>query len=204
MTQRKDVCVILNHRPPMAVTESRSRLRFPVARGWYATCLRPGPGDLTRMTDSFPIAVITAREPVRDNPWIAERWRVLGVVPGQPDGARQRAVIRTGPEGEQYLWGGLSLRLRPAVADAYYFNLVGQQPSLQVICHRGENGELRPVAVTADYIDAMAHGEAGADVHAVPIPAEIYVRLEQFVLDHYQPDEEKPRRKHDARSEAPA
>jgi len=156
------------------------------------------------MTDSFSVAVVTAREPIRDNPWIAERWRVVGVVPARAESAGHRTVIRTGLGGEQYLWGGLSVRLRPADADAYYFNLVGQQPSLQVICQRGDDGELRPTQVTADYIDAMAHAEAGADVHAVPIPPEIYVWLEQFVLAHYRPDEEKPRRKHDERSEAPA
>lgn len=156
------------------------------------------------MSDFFSVAVVTVREPVRDSPWIAERWRVVGVVPARAESVGQRTVIRTGPEGEQYLWGGLSVRLRPADADAYYFNLVGQQPSLQVICQRGDDGELRPMQVTADYIDAMAHGEAGADVHAVPIPAEIYVWIERFVLEHYRPDEEQPRRKRDERSQESA
>ncbi len=147
--------------------------------------------------DWFTVAVITAREPVANNRWITERWRVVGVVPARagPTGARQ--LIRSGPEGEQYLWSGFRIQLRKADADAYYFNLIGQEPNLQVVCQILDEGELRPVLVTADYIDAMAHREAGAEVQAAVIPPEVYVWLERYVLEHYTPEEKQPRRKHD-------
>jgi hypothetical protein len=151
--------------------------------------------------DRFPVSVITVCEPVTDNPWISERWRVLGVVAGDADGARgpdapQPSLIRGGAGARQYLWTGFEIRLFPAGADSYYFNLVGEQPIVLVVCQASEDRGLAPMLVTADYIDALAHREAGADVHAVPIPPEIYVWLEQYVLEHYRPDEDRPKRKH--------
>lgn len=149
--------------------------------------------------DRFPVSVITVCEPVTDNPWISERWRVLGVVAG--DGARRpdaprRTLIRAGAGARQYLWTGSEIRLFQAEADSYYFNLVGENPILLVVCQASEDRGLTPMLVTADYIDALAHREAGADVHAVPIPPEIYVWLEQYVLEHYRPEAGKPKRKH--------
>lgn len=146
---------------------------------------------------SFPVSVITVREPVKDNRWITERWRVIGVVAAEAGAAEGRTQIRSGPEGDQYLWSGFHIGLRLSEADSYYYNLIAQNPNLQVICHTQDDGEPRPMLVTADYIDAMSHREAGADVHAVSIPPEIYVWLERYVLEHYVPEEKKLKRKHD-------
>jgi hypothetical protein len=148
----------------------------------------------------FPIAIITAREPVSDNRWITERWRVVGVVPGEARaGETARRVIRSGSDGEQYLWGGFSLRLSDTDADAYYYNLVGQSPSILVVCEKDEGGELIPRVATVDYIDAMSYREAEYEVHSVPIPPEIYVWVERYVLEHYTPEEKPLRRKRDPR-----
>lgn len=149
---------------------------------------------------SFPIGVVTAREPVSGNRWITERWRVVGVVPGEvPAGETGRRLIREGPDGEQYLWGGFAIRLDATDADAYYFNLVGQSPSVLVICERGDGGELIPRVATVDYIDAMSYREAEYEVHSVPIPPEVYVWVERYVLEHYTPEEKPLRRKRDPR-----
>ncbi len=154
-------------------------------------------GNTDVTPDSFAVAVITAREPVANNRWISERWRVVGVVPTSAAAVDGHQLIHSGSAGEQYLWTGFRIQLRKSDADAYYFNLIGQNPSIQVICQTQDDGELHPVLVTADYIDAMAHREAGAEVQAAAIPPEIYVWLEQYVLEHYTPDEKKQRRKHD-------
>lgn len=149
---------------------------------------------------SFPVAVVTAREPVSDNRWISERWRVVGVLPGEvlPDEGGRR-LIRAGPDGEQYLWGGFAIRLNETDADAYYYNLVGRNPSVQVICERSDNGELLPRVTTVDYIDGMSFREAEYEVHAVPMPPELYLWVERYVLDHYVPEEKPLRRKRDGR-----
>lgn len=177
------------------VSQLVHNLRWRVRTAWS--------GSVAHET-TFPIAVVTAREPVSGNRWITERWRVVGVVSGEAaaerDGPR---LIRAGSDGEQYLWGGFAIRLNDTAADAYYYNLVGQNPSVQVICERAENGELRPRLATVDYIDAMSFREAEYEVHAVPMPPELYAWVERYVLDHYVPEEKPLRRKRDGRDREP-
>lgn len=151
------------------------------------------------LVDKIPLAVITAREPVEDNRWIDERWRVVGVVAGAANagGNIVRSLLRSGPDGEQYLWSGFVLRLRPSEADSYYYNIVGQNPSLYVYCAQDDSGEPCPRSITAEYIDAMSHSETGNASHAVPMPPEVYRCIEQYVLEHFVPEEPKMKRKHE-------
>lgn len=147
----------------------------------------------------IPMSVITAHEPVVGNAWISERWRVVGVVPDPVPQAHPlaRRLLRAGPDGEQYLWSGLVLRLHPSEADSYYYNIVGHNPSVYIFCEADDSGEPRPRFVTLDYIDALSHAECGNSTFSVPMPPEIYRRVEQFVLDHYTPEEGKMKRKHE-------
>ncbi len=149
--------------------------------------------------DRIPLSVVTAREPVLNNPWINERWKVIGVVAGQPkdSGKIDRSVLREAPDSAQYLWSGFVLRLRRSEADAYYYNIIGQNPSLYVYCEYDDSGEPRPCSITAEYIEAMAHSETGNAVFAVPMPPEVYRAIEQYVLEHYVPEEPKMKRKHE-------
>lgn len=150
-------------------------------------------------TDRIPLSIVTARESVRNNPWIDERWRVVGVVTARATsgGNIARAVLRAAPDSEQYIWSGFVLNLRPSEADGYYYNIIGQNPSLYVYCEQDDSGELCPRSVTAEYIDAMSHGEGGNTVYAVPMPPEVYRAIEQYVLAHYVPEEPKMKRKHE-------
>jgi len=151
------------------------------------------------LIDRVPLSVITAREPVADNPWITERWRVAGVVAGEAKGGGKitRTLLRYGPDGEQYLWTGFALRLRPVEADGYYYNIIGQNPSLYVYCEHDDSGEPRPRSITAEYIDALSHAEVGNATFAVPMPPEVYRIVEQFVLVHFEPEEPRMKRKHE-------
>jgi hypothetical protein len=147
----------------------------------------------------IPVAVIMAREPVHDNPWIEERWKVAGVVAGEASASPTitRALLRYGPEGEQYLWKGLTLRLHSSETDSYYFNIVGQSPKLYVYCEYDDGGEPCPRSVTAEYIDALSHVEGGNTAFPVPMPPDVYRTIEQFVIEHYVPEEPQLRRKRD-------
>lgn len=149
--------------------------------------------------DRLALGAIVAREPVAGNRWIEERWRVDGLVCGATmAGARRRELLREGPEGTQYLWSGLELRLRPNEAESYYYNLLGSSPRLYVHCEQAPGGELIPLSVSAEYIDAMWSREFGNDTHAVPMPPEAYRIVEQFVMAHYTPEEPRRKRKRDA------
>lgn len=170
--------------------------KFPA---WYGLCLsRP---HKTRIyffrVHQIPLSIVTVREKVDGNRWLDERWRVLGAVAGEArnSGKIVRTLLRAGADSEQYLWNGLMLRLHPSEADAYYYNLIGQNPSLYVYCHQDESGEPCPRSVTAEYIDAMAHSETGNPTFAVPMPPDVYRAIEAFVLEHFVPEEPKMKRK---------
>ena len=151
------------------------------------------------LIDRVPLSVITVREPVAGNPWISERWRVAGVVAGEIKGGGKitRTLLRYGPDGEQYLWTGFALRLRPVEADGYYYNIIGQNPSLYIYCHNDDSGEPCPRSITAEYIEAMSVVEMGNTAFAVPMPPEVYRCIEQYVLEHHVPEEPKMKRKHE-------
>jgi hypothetical protein len=154
---------------------------------------------VTPVVDRIAVGVVVAREPVAGNRWIDERWRVAGVVCGAAlAGERDRRVLREGPEGTQYLWPGLELRLLPADAESYYYNLRGDNPSLYVYCETEASGEPVPLRVDAEYIDAMWHQEFGNAVFAVPMPPEVYHLIERFAAAHYVPEEPRRKRKRDA------
>ena len=72
-------------------------------------------------------------------------------------------------------------------AESYWHNLVGQHPSLFVICRADGKGEIAPFAVTADYDEAGAHMEADDTVFAVPIPPEIHRWIEEYVIANCHP-----------------
>jgi Protein of unknown function (DUF3305) len=156
--------------------------------------------DVTAAT--ITIGVLTEHTAVRDNPWITERWRAIGVVAGEHfGGARERRPTRTATEVQEYLWTGFELRLTKSQADSYYFNLVGANPSVYVLGHVDDDGEFVPTEVSVDYIDALSRAETGADTFVVPMPPEVYRMVEEFVLANYEPEERRPKRKHDIQPE---
>ncbi|NIR79312.1 MAG: DUF3305 domain-containing protein, partial [Gemmatimonadetes bacterium] len=119
---------------------------------------------------SFPVSVVLTRRTVRRGPVTVPSWELGGVVAGSPreaDGgpARGRPIHRDG-DREELLWTGLAVRLDPASAESYWFNLVGLHPSLQVICQPDPSMGLVPVAVTADHDLGSAHMEADDMVFA--------------------------------------
>jgi hypothetical protein len=146
------------------------------------------------LADRMRLSVITAREPVANNPWITERWRVTGVIVSSVS-KTGRMPIYAGPDGTHYLWPGFELRLYPHESESYYRNLLGDVPSVYVVCQVDESGELIPVETSADYAEAGARREAGDEVAPVSMPPEVYRWVEAFVAKHYVPEETKTKRK---------
>ena len=124
-------------------------------------------------------------------------WSAVSVVSGQhlADEAAGCTPIREDDDDAQYLWSGLPLALYRDEAEAYWYNLTSESPSLFVICHESPDGELTPFRVTADRDAAAVCLESEDQVFAVPVPAEIYQSLEQFVVKHFVPQERKKRKR---------
>lgn len=146
---------------------------------------------------TIPVAVILARKQVARGRWSVASWQAVGVVAGENvPGSEARKVPLPPIEGNpQYLWGGFALTLYRDSTDAYWYNLVGDQPSLWVVCQEGEDGELYPSAVTASPDEACTHVQGDDQVFPVPIPPEVYLQIEAVVVEHHRPEKKKTRKR---------
>jgi hypothetical protein len=145
---------------------------------------------------SLPVAVIMGRRMVSRSRWSVPSWRVVGVVAGENlPGLDARAVpIRSDGDEEQFLWGGLRLELYRDASESYWTNLVGQQPSLFVLCIEAEDGSSRS---SSRPIPTSVSGVGNDRVFSAPIPPDVYPLLERFVVEHHMPQEKRKRKRTD-------
>ena len=149
------------------------------------------------LTERHTVAVVMQRTEVRRGQWSVPSWSAVSVVAGDnlvgKDSGRSPIYARDGEA--QFLWSGLTLVLHRDLAEDYWYNLTGENPSLYVICHESPEGELTPFRVTADHDSAAVCLESDDQVFAVAIPPEIYQHLEQFVVKHFVPRERQKRKR---------
>lgn len=147
----------------------------------------------------YPVAVLVAYHVVHDNRWIDGRWAVTGVVAGkQSDNAGIRCqLIHSSDETQQYLWTGLVIELHADDAESYYCNLMSDHPGVFVVCNEEAGEALRPAIATLSYGEAASYMETDQRVERVAMPAELYRRLEQYVLANYVPEKRKKRKRDD-------
>ncbi len=148
-------------------------------------------------TEKHTVAVIMNRGHSSRGAWSVPNWSAVSVMAGEhlAAGRVRRRPLRADDDNEQYLWAGLTLTLYADRADGYWYNLVGETPSLFVICHEAPDGELEPFRVTADHDEAAVGLEGDDQVFSVPIPSGLYQSIEQFVVAHYVPRAPKKRKR---------
>lgn len=149
------------------------------------------------------VRVLMRRREDNESPWGVPQWDLLAVLPDPeaPPEPRRRLVHEA--EGQHdFEWSGLRVYLFRDSAESYWYNLVGREPSLFVICRPGEDIELEPFAVTANYDEAGAYMEVDETVFSAPLPAAFVSELEEFVMTHYRPSEPRKRKRRDWAGEA--
>ena len=146
---------------------------------------------------SIPVAVIMARKEITRGAWTVPSWEAVGVVAGENvPGPEARGVPLPPVEGAaQYLWGGFSLDLYRDGTEDYWSNLVGQKPSLFVVCTETDDGVMEPSAVTASPDEASVHVHGDDQVYSAPIPPEVYLQIEAVVVEHHRPAKRKARKR---------
>lgn len=147
----------------------------------------------------FPVSVIMAREEVEVGMWSTPRWTVVGVVAGLQTPGEEEAngrVIHSQDGRVEYLWSGFVVRLFKDATESYWYNLVGKQPSLFVVCREDvADGSLIPFVVSANYDEAGAYMETDGAVYSTPMPPEVYRWLEEYVVANFRPVERKARKR---------
>jgi hypothetical protein len=131
----------------------------------------------------------------------ADQWRVMGVVVGERFASDEIRMLRlrSGPEGDIFMWLGYRLRLRRTKVDDYALNINSPNPVAFVVARHTPEG-LKPLQVTvsldeAQNLDATDLRGSDETVLQAPMPPEVFRWVEQYVLEHYRPKRRKARGK---------
>lgn len=143
----------------------------------------------------FPIAVIIERVRL-DNPWVSEKWEVVGVIPAFDAADAAPRQIFADTERTQYLVGGFALELFRDEVENYHLNLTSPLPKVFVMW-RLEDDFARPLVTTVSYGEAARFLDSGEQVDGVGMPPEIADWLGDFVNTHYRPAPRKKIRRND-------
>ncbi len=151
----------------------------------------------------IPVSIVMQREEVKQKRWSFPRWQVLGVVAGEKTSSCEvkRTLIHCDDDRQEYLWRGFTLQLFKDGAESYWYNLIGEKPSLFVVCREDEVGAMTPMLVTANHDEANAYLEADDTVFSVAMPPEVYHWMEHYVVENYIPEEKKKRKRKQWKSE---
>ena len=150
----------------------------------------------------IPVSVLLERRLARVGPWSQVQWEAVAAVAGEEVVSERGAatLVHEDDECQRYLWPGLVVELFPDGCESYWYNLLSERPSLFIVCfERDEEDEIEliPAIVTASQDEANAHLESDDPVYSVPMPEKIIEWVERFVVEHYEPEVKKKRKRQD-------
>ena len=152
----------------------------------------------------IPVSVVLERRIARVGPWSQAQWEAVAAVAGEEvaSGRGSATLVHEDDECRRYLWPGLVVELFPDGCESYWYNLLSERPSLFVVCferdeEEDDEVELIPAIVTASQDEANAHMESDDPVYSVPMPEKIVGQVERYVVENYEPEVKKKRRRAD-------
>lgn len=156
-----------------------------------------------RPRESWGVRVLMRRGEIVRGRWTYPHWELLAVLPDpEPPAELARKTVHETDDYLDFEWRGLTVPLFRDAAESYWYNLVGKEPSLFVVCRPGTDLDLEPFAVSANYDEAGAYMETDDSVFRAPLPAAFGPRLEEFVMNHYRPEPPRKRRRRNWAAEA--
>lgn len=139
----------------------------------------------------MPISIFMQRQAV-NHPWADMSWFAVGALP-DPGNFPPVLVLHETPTLEQYLVSGLQLELHPDENDGYFENWVAPEPKVFVMWRMIEHRAM-PVVASVSYGEGARMLDSGEAADGVPMAADIYAWLGQYLQTHYHPE---PRRGRD-------
>jgi hypothetical protein len=145
---------------------------------------------------SIPLAVVMQRRALR-NRWQSELWEPWGVLAGvPPEGPARLIVDEAGIQ--QWLHPGFQLTLHRDEAEGYYLNVSSASPKVFVLWRMDSEAEAAgvppralPLQLTASYDEAGRWLDGGHFVDGVPMPAEVFAWVGEYVERNYRPEPKK-------------
>jgi len=152
--------------------------------------------DSIEIPEQFDVAVVVERRP-GVTPWQRYSWSAAAIVAGSVAKGTPGSyeVLRTEAESERRLWRGFPVRLHLDEAESYYYNLLAPQPQAFVVMQAAADGSRMPRLVTLCFDEANAYVEGDAEVHNVPLPAELIKWLEAYVIANFVPEKKTKRKR---------
>lgn len=141
-------------------------------------------------SDHVIVSAVMLRQ-VSQHPWGDHVWSLLGLIPG----LSQQELTQAAKQGELHYWSDLSLQLYPLHCESYYHNLMSGKPQAYFVSQQDADQTPSPLLLTVDYDEAASYMETGEQIFNADLPDELCVWLERFVLNHYQPERSKKRRR---------
>ena len=151
----------------------------------------------TRLT--IPVAVVLERKIDHSKKWAIPSWSLYSVVVGDAIGEQNRQIELPGDvDILRTFHSGLRLQLFKDGSEGYWYNLLSQNPYLFVVCE-GEQTDnaIDPYYVTANQDEATGYLEADDIVLSAPMPEDMRDLLERYVVNHYEPEIKKKRKRKD-------
>ena len=147
---------------------------------------------------TLSVNIVLSREIDRSKKWAIPEWQIAAVSIGAPDDIKSPSAAKIEKDIVYFSYSALSLQLFKDGSEGYWYNLLSDQPYLFVICE-GEQGdqEITPIYVTVNQDEATGHLESDDIVLSTPMPAEMRELLERYVVDHYQPQQKRKRKRKD-------
>lgn len=165
--------------------------------------MSPGRTGRGRPLEVWDVRVLMRRAEIERGRWSYPQWEALAVLPDpEPPPEPTRRTVHTAESHVDFEWRGLAVPLFRDAAESYWYNLVGKEPSLFVICRPGTDLDLEPFAVSANYDEAGAYMETDDTVFKTPLSPAFGPRLEEFVMHHYRPEPPRKRRRRNWAAEA--
>ena len=128
---------------------------------------------------SFDVGIVVTRRKLK-GPWANHAWLPYAVLATAPDAA-PGTRLTTDEVDETYYAGASQMTLYPSDTSHYRDNLTSGRPSLWVSLRLVEGDGYEISAVTADpYEGELLAGDAAEIVEALPMPAEIEVRIRAY------------------------
>jgi len=139
--------------------------------------------------DQISVSAVMLKQ-ASSHPWGSDIWTLLGLIPG----LSQDELTQAQDKGDLHYLAELKLQLYPLHCDAYYQNLMSGSPKVYLVSPQTD-AVPQPFLITVDYDEAASYMETGEQIFNADLPEELCEWLELFVLQHYQPEKPKKRRR---------
>lgn len=158
-----------------------------------------------KLPESFSVSIIMESQP-SSHPWADSVWDANGIVVSDIDSenSEDTSEVKIIEQGDvkQFIYSGMKIRLFLDECESYYHNMMSPEPGCFIVArNEDEDGEETdipiPVLATLSFDEAHSYLEGDDIVYAVPIPPELYVWAEAFVLDNYVAEKRLKRKRVD-------